>query len=147
QHYEQFTDRQGEEIFGYHPVSDYASGNPAIAAQVAAGTIKSTDLVPDEFNAANFQQKEKRDSILSNFQWKPDDHWEADLSLLYMKDNLDNYNQSMYPFWHWTSGTIAGVTSFTEGSGGVITGGHSCDPHTDPSCPGLGAVIFDNNAR
>ncbi len=147
QHYEQYTDRQGEEIFGYHPVSEYAAGNPAIAAQVAAGTIKSTDLVPDEFNAANFQQKEKRDSLLSNIQWKPNDRLEMGLSLLYMKDNLDNYNQSMYPFWHWTSGTVAGVTGFNEGPGGIITGGHSCDPHTTASCPGLGAVIFDNNAR
>jgi iron complex outermembrane recepter protein len=147
QHYEQATDRQGEEVFGYNPVSFYAASNPAIAAQVAAGTLKSTDVVPDEFNAANFQQTEKRDSVLANFQWKPIDNLETDLSLMYMRDNLDNYNQSMYPFWHWTSGTVAGVTNFTDGPNGVVTGGHSCDPHTTPTCPGLGAVIFDNNAR
>jgi iron complex outermembrane receptor protein len=147
QHYEQATDRQGEEIFGYHPVSSYAATNPAIAAQVAAGSIKATDMVPDEFNAANFQQTEKRDSVLSNIQWKPTDQFETDLSLLYMRDNLDNYNQSMYPFWHWTTGTVAGITGFNEGPGGVISGGHSCDPSTTASCPGIGAVIFDNNAR
>ncbi|MDE2257356.1 MAG: TonB-dependent receptor, partial [Xanthomonadaceae bacterium] len=147
QHYEQLTDRQGEEIFGYHPVSDYAASNPAIAAQVASGAIKATDMVPDEINAANFQQTEKRDSVLANIQWKPTDRIDTTLSLLYMRDNLDNYNQSMYPFWHWTAGTIAGVTGFTEGSGGVISGGHSCDVSTTASCPGLGAVIFDNNAR
>ena len=147
QHYEQLTDRQGEEIFGYHPVSDYAASNPAIAAQVASGAIKATDMVPDEINAANFQQTEKRDSVLANIQWKPTDRIDTTLSLLYMRDNLDNYNQSMYPFWHWTAGTLAGVTGFTEGSGGVISGGHSCDTSTTASCPGLGAVIFDNNAR
>ena len=147
QHYEQLTDRQGEEIFGYHPVSDYAASNPAIAAQVASGAIKATDMVPDEINAANFQQTEKRDSVLANIQWKPTDRIDTTLSLLYMRDNLDNYNQSMYPFWHWTSGTIAGVTGFTAGPGGVISGGHSCDASTTASCPGLGAVIFDNNAR
>lgn len=147
QHYEQFTDRQGEEIFGYHPVSDYAANNPAIAAQVAAGTIKATDQVPDEVNAANFQQTEKRDSVLANFQWKPNDQFDTALSLLYMKDKLDNYNQSMYAFWHWTGGTEQGVTSFDPAHNGIITGGHSCDPHTDSTCPGLGAVVFDNNAR
>src|SRR5579885_1433418 len=147
QHYEQYTDRQGEEVFGYNPVSYYAANNPSIAAQVAAGSIKASDLVPDEINAANFQQREKRDSVLSNIQWKPTDRFETDLSLLYMRDNLDNYNQSMYPFWHWTSGTVAGVTSFTEGPGGIIDAGHSCDTHTTSTCPGLGAVIFDNNAR
>lgn len=147
QHYEQVTDRQGEEIFGYNPVSFYAATNPAIAAQVAAGTIKGTDMVPDEFNAANFQQTEKRDSLLSNIQWKPTDQIETDLSLLYMHDKLDNYNQSMYPFWHWTSGTVAGVTGFNAASNGVISGGHSCDPSTTAGCPGIGAVIFDNNAR
>lgn len=147
QHYEQLTDRQGEEIFGYHPVSDYAANNPAIAAQVASGALKASDLVPDEINAANFQQTEKRDSVLANIQWKPTDRIDTTLSLLYMRDNLNNYNQSMYPFWHWTGGTMAGVTSFTSGPGGVISGGHSCDVSTDASCPGLGAVIFDNNAR
>ena len=147
QHYEQVTDRQGFEIFGYDPASSYAAGNPAIAAQIASGAIKGTDLVPEEFNAANFQQNEKRDSFFGNVQWKPLDQLEVDLGLMYMRDNLDNYNQSMYPFWHWTSGTVAGITGFTPGSGGVVSGGHSCDPHDDPACPGLGAVIFDNNAR
>jgi iron complex outermembrane receptor protein len=150
QHYEQVTDRQGEEIFGYHPVSDYAAVNPTIAAQVASGALKASDQVPDEINIANFQQTEKRDSVLSNIQWKPTDNFETSLSLLYMRDNLDNYNQSMYPFWHWiggTAGTLAGVTSFTPGPGGVISGGHNCDPSTTPSCPGIGAVVFDNNAR
>jgi iron complex outermembrane recepter protein len=147
QHYEQATDRQGEEIFGYHPVSEYAATNPAIAAQVAAGTIKASDQVPDEINAANFQQTEKRDSVLSNIQWKITDRFETDLSLMYMRDNLDNYNQSMYPFWHWTPSTVAGVTGFNAGPGGVISGGHSCDPSTSSACPGIGAVIFDNNAR
>jgi iron complex outermembrane receptor protein len=42
QHYEQVTNRQGLEIFGYNPVSQYAAANPAIAAQVAAGTLKPT---------------------------------------------------------------------------------------------------------
>ncbi|MGA9333975.1 MAG: TonB-dependent receptor [Rudaea sp.] len=147
QHYEQITNRQGEEIFGYHPVSDYAAQSPAIAAQVASGALNPTDMVPDEINAANFQQTEKRNSVLSNIQWKPTDRLDFNLSLLYMRDNLDNYNQSMYPFMHWTGGTQAGVDSLTPGANGVITGGHSCDPSTDATCPGLGGVIFDNNAR
>lgn len=147
QHYEQVTDRQGEEIFGYHPVSDYAANNPTIAQQVASGALNGNALVPDEINAANFQQTEKRDGVLANFQWKPSEQLETTLSLMYMRDNLDNYNQSMYPFWHWTTGTEAGVTGFTQGPNGIVTGGQVCDPSTESSCPGLGAVIFDNNAR
>ena len=147
QHYEQLTDRQGEEIFGYHPVSDYAAQSPAIAAQVASGALNANDMVPDEINAANFQQTEKRDSVLANIQWKPTDRIDSTLSLLYMRDNLDNYNQSMYSFMHWTAGTQAGVDGLTPGPNGIVTGGHSCDPSTTATCPGLGAVIFDSNAR
>ncbi len=147
QHYEQVTNREGEEIFGYNPVSFYAASNPAIAAEVAAGTVKSTDLVPNEINFANFQQTEKRDSLFSNIQWKPNDRFELDLGLMDMRDNLDNYNQSMYPFWAWTNSTVAGVQSFTPGSGGVVSGGTNCDPHTTSTCPGIAATVFDNNAR
>lgn len=147
QHYEQVTDREGAEVFGYHPVSDYAAVNPAIAAEVAAGTIKSTDMVPDEFNAAYFQQTEKRDSVTANLQWRPNNHFEAGLGLMYLRDKLDNFNQSMYTFWHWTTGTEMGVTHFNAASGGVVSGGHSCDLSIDATCPGLGAAVFDNNAR
>jgi iron complex outermembrane recepter protein len=147
QHYEQITNREGEEIFGYNPVSFYAATNPAIAAEVAAGTVKSTDLVPNELNFANFQQTEKRDSVFSNIQWKPNDRFELDLGLMDMRDNLDNYNQSLYPFWAWTNSTVAGVQSFTPGPGGVVSGGTNCDPHTTSTCPGVAASVFDNNAR
>jgi iron complex outermembrane recepter protein len=147
QHYEQVTDRQGLEVFGYNPVSDYAAKSPAIAAQVAAGTLSPTALVPDEINIANFQQNEKRDSFFSNVQWKPNDQLSVDLGLMYMRDKLDNYNQSLYPFWHWTDSTRAGVTQLNPGGGGLITSGHSCDPHEDATCPGIGGVVFDNNAR
>ncbi len=147
QHYEQITNREGEEIFGYNPVSFYAASNPAIAAEVAAGTVKSTDLVPNELNFANFEQTEKRDSGFSNIQWKPTDQLEFNLGLMDMRDNLNNYNQSMYPFWAWTNGTVAGVQSFTPGPGGVVSGGTNCDPHTTATCPGVAATVFDNNAR
>ena len=147
QHYEQFTNREGEEVFNYHPVSDYAALSPGVAAQVASGAIKSTDVVPDEINVANFQQTEKRDSALVNLQWKPTDRLDLSLSLLGMRDHLDNYNQSDYAFFHWTPGTEQGVTAFDPAHNGVIQGGHSCDPHTDSTCTGLGAVIMDNNAR
>ncbi len=147
QHYEQVTNRQGLEVFGYNPVSDYAAKSPSVAAQVAAGTLSPTALVPDEINIANFQQTEKRDSFFGNVQWKPMDQLDVDLGLMYMRDNLDNYNQSMYPFWHWTDSTRAGVTQLNSGGGGLVTSGHSCDPHDDATCPGIGGVVFDNNAR
>src|SRR6185437_13508051 len=147
QHYEQVTDREGEEIFGYTPVSTIAATNPAVAAQVESGAIKSTDMMPNEINSAFFQQTEKRDSITSNIQIKPNDNFEAGLGLMYIRDNLSNWNQSMYAFPMWLSSTVAGITSLTEGPGGVISGGHNCDPSTDATCPGAGGTVFDNQVR
>lgn len=147
QHYEQVTDRQGLEIFGYTPVSAIAASNPAIAAQVAGGSIKGTDMMPNEINVAYFQQTEKRNSVTSNIQFKPSDSFEMGLGLLYIRDDLSNWNQSMYAFPMWLSSTVAGITDLTEGKGGVITSGHSCDPSTTPSCPGAGGTVFDNQVR
>src|SRR6185437_14173420 len=144
---QQVTDREGEEIFGYTPVSTIAATNPAVAAQVESGAIKSTDMMPNEINSAFFQQTEKRDSITSNIQIKPNDNFEAGLGLMYIRDNLSNWNQSMYAFPMWLSSTVAGITSLTEGPGGVISGGHNCDPSTDATCPGAGGTVFDNQVR
>lgn len=147
QHYEQATDREGLEIFGYTPVSAIAATNPAVAAQVASGSIKGTDMMPNEINVAFFQQTEKRNSVTSNIQFKPSDNFEVGLGLMYIRDDLSNWNQSMYAFPMWLTSTVAGITSLTEGPGGVITSGHNCDPSTDATCPGAGGTVFDNQVR
>jgi TonB-dependent receptor len=122
-HYEEKIDRQGREIFGYSPVSAFAA-NPNVAAQIADGSIRPTDLMPQEVNAAYFQQNRKRDSVLVNLQLKPNDQWDFGLSGMYIKENFNNWNQSMYGFASQTGAT--NVTSLTSNGSGFITSGHLC---------------------
>jgi TonB-dependent receptor len=139
QHYEEKVDRQGIEIFGYHPVSDYAANSPAVAAQVASGALDANALVPDEINAAYFQQTRKRNSAVVNLQFKPSEEFDATLSGIYIRESFDNYNQSVYNFLHWNSGTMAAVDSLTQGPNGLVTGGHSSGPNA--------GIIYDNQLR
>lgn len=149
QHYEQVTNRQGEEIFGYSHLSDVAPHNAYVASQIAAGQLRGTDLMPQEINIANFQQTEKRDSVTSNIQFKPLHNLELGTNLLWMQDRLSNLNQSMYAFMLQNSDYEKGITSLTE-SNGVITGGTtvgSCNPNATPGCTATSSVILDNQAR
>ena len=139
QHYEERVDRQGIEIFGYHPVSEYAAVSPAVAAQVASGALDADALVPDEINAGYFQQTRKRNSAVVNLQFKPSEQFDATLSALYIKESFDNYNQSVYNYLHWNPAAMAAVDSLTQGANGLVTGGHSS---------GAGAgIIYDNQLR
>jgi iron complex outermembrane receptor protein len=140
QHYQEQVDRQGVEVFGYHPVSLYAAQSPQVQQQINSGEIKATDMVPDEINAAYFQQKRKRDSVLANFQFAPIDNLDVNLSGLYIKENFDNYNQSMYNFMSWNNASLGAVTRFDRSPSGVITGGHS------DAAAGAG-VVYDNQLR
>lgn len=142
QHYEEAVDRQGIEVFGYHPVSEYAAVNPNIAAQVAAGDLRPSDLVPDEVNAAYFKQTRKRNSALVNLQFKPNDQFSADLSALYIKENFDNYNQSVYNFMHQNPSSMGAIDSFFPSVNGIVVGGHT------GANPGSGTgLIYDNQLR
>lgn len=129
QHYEEQVDRQGIEVFGYVPASTFTN------ATGVAGNV----MVPNSVNAAWFQQKRERDSAAVNLQFKPTDRLEANLSLLYIKENFDNYNQSVYSFTTWTPATVGAVDRLGNVRGGVAQSGHS-------SANG-GAVIYDNQAR
>jgi len=150
QHYEEKVDRQGEEIFGYSKVSSLAA-SPAVAAGIASGALDPNALVPQEINAAYFQQTRKRNSATLNMQWKPTNEFEMDLRGLYVREKFNNFNQSMYGF---TTQTPQNITSLTPGPGGLITGGHSCG-NDDPTCAGLSAnggngpvnTYLDNQVR
>jgi len=155
QHQEQYTSRQGMENYGYSSVGSLntaalASGNTAIQNELNAGTIKSSDMMPNELSASYFQQIEKRNSVIVNAQWKPSEQFETTLSLMYMKDNLNNLNQSTYA---WAALRPGGITSLTEGPNGIITAGTSIDPN--PACAGDTAgncgqkaiTLSDNFAR
>ena len=150
QHYEEKVDRQGEEIFGYSPVSSLTA-SPYIAQAIADGTLNPNDVMPQEINAAWFQQTRKRDSGTVNLQWKPTSELEFEAKGLFIRENFNNFNQSMYGF---TSQTPQNITSLMPGGNGIIIGGHSCGLD-DPTCPGLpanggnGAVntYIDNQAR
>lgn len=146
QHYEQKTDRQGQEIFSYTPVSAIAAVNPAIAAQVAAGQLKGTDQMPTEINSADFQQTEKRSSILVNLQYRPNDHFDSTLSLLYMTDRLDNLNVSMYPIAGFN---FAGISHLTEGPNGIVVAGSQVGTpcFNTTSCTSTAETFMDNDAR
>ncbi|GAA0717486.1 TonB-dependent receptor [Dokdonella soli] len=151
QHYEEKVDRQGIETFGYSPVSSLASASPAVAAAIASGQLKPTDVIPQEINAAYFQQTRKRNSATINLQWKPSDQFEIGLNGLYVRENFNNFNQSMYGFTTQTPQNITGLSSAVNG---LVTSGHSCGNDT-PTCPGLpanggnGAVntYIDNQVR
>ncbi|TCV92772.1 TonB-dependent receptor [Luteibacter rhizovicinus] len=142
QHFEEKIDRQGFEIFSYSPVSKWAS-SPAVAAGIANGTLNPNDKVPDEVNSAWFQQKRKRDSATLGIQLRPTSNWDIDFNSLFVRENFDNWNQSLYPF---TGATPGNVTSFTPGPNGVITGGHVCG-NDSANCPDIAQNTFDSNIR
>ena len=151
QHYEQFQNRQGLENYGYSSVSSVnqaalASGNTAIQSLINSGQIKGSDQMPNQISASNFQQTEKRDSITSNIQWKPIDALEFNLGLMYAKDNLDNLNQSLYP---WATNNPAGITSLTEGANGIIVAGSQAGAacQNSLSCSSTAHTFADNAAR
>jgi iron complex outermembrane receptor protein len=125
QHYEETVDRQGAEIFGYVPASTFTN----------VSGVSPTALVPNFVNAAWFQQDRERDSVTANLQVKPSEAVELNLSVLYIKEDFANYNQSMYNFLSLTPGQ---VDRLTVGPDGIVTGGHS----------GAGSnVFYDNNVR
>lgn len=154
QHYEQVTNRQGEEIFGYTPLSQVAPNNAYVANQIATGQLRGTDLMPQEINIANFKQTEKRDSITSNIQFKPEHNVEVGANLMWMQDHLSNLNQSMYAFMLQNAAYESGITNLVEGGNGVIVGGTTagtCNPNNTPTggtpCTATSSVILDNQAR
>ena len=115
QHYEERVDRQGMEVFGYAKAATF--GN--------AGGVPADADVPNSVNAAWFQQDRKRDSAVVNLQLKPSDALEFNLSGLYIRENFDNYNQSMYSFLTWNQGTIDAVDALGSVRNGVVGSGHS----------------------
>ena len=146
QHYEQDTSRQGQEIFSYTPVSSIAAVNPAIAAEVASGQLKGSDQMPTEINSANFQQIEKRNSILVNLQYKPNEHFDSTLSLMYMNDSLNNLNTSLYPIAGFN---FAGISHLTAGPNGIVTSGTQVGTpcYQATSCTSTAESFQDNDAR
>lgn len=142
-HYEEQIDRQGEEVFGYQPVSDFAS-NPAVASRLASGALRPNDLMPQEINAAYFQQRRKRNTALVNLQYKPTDRLEFDLQGLYIREKFNNFNQSMYGFTSQTGAST--ITSLSAGNNGIVYAGHSCGID-DPGCSGHVNTYLDNQVR
>lgn len=135
QRFEEKIDRQGMEIFGYAPASTFANA--------AAPGLDPDAMVPNSINAAWFQQERERDSAVVNLQLKPSDALEFKLQGLYIRENFDNYNQSLYSFLTWNDGTVDAVDRLDQGPNGVVVGGHS-GPNADA---GGGTVLYDNNVR
>lgn len=133
QHYEESVDRQGMEVFGYAKASTFTN---------ASGVDPDAD-VPNSVNAAWFQQERERDSAVVNLQFKPNEALEFNLSGLYIKENFDNYNQSLYSYLTWNDGTVAAVDQLGSVNNGVVSSGHS----TANATTGGNTVIYDNQAR
>lgn len=151
QHREQFGNREGLENYGYSSVSSVntaalAAGNNAIQNEINAGKIKGSDQIPNQVSASNFQQVEKLDSVTVNLQWKPSENFSSTVGLMYVKDNLDNVNQSMYP---WSTNAPAGITSLNEGPNGIITSGSQAGTAclNSTNCTSTAHTYTDNNAR
>jgi iron complex outermembrane receptor protein len=142
-HYEEQVDRQGTEIFGYSTASQIAAVNPAIATEVANGQLNPADKMPQEVNGAWFQQHRKRDSVTLALQYKPIENLELGLNGLYIRENFQNSNQSLYGI---TTDHPTGITSLTANGAGLIYQGHSCGNET-PSCPDDAQTILDENVR
>ena len=91
QHYEEKVDRQGDEIFGYSRCRRFRTPRPWIPR-------RWSDELCRRNQRAYFQQTRKRDSITANLQFKPNDKLEFDLNGLYIQEDFDNFNQSVYSF-------------------------------------------------
>jgi iron complex outermembrane recepter protein len=153
QHYEQDTSRQGQEIFGYTAIGSPttkgtpANQNPYIAGLVNSGQLSPTDQFPTELNSANFEQIEDRNSIFVNLQYKPNEHFDSTLSMMYMTDSLNNINTSLYPIAGFN---YAGITALGKpNSAGIITSGvQSGTPcYQATTCTSTADTYEDNDAR
>ncbi|MGH8372513.1 MAG: TonB-dependent receptor [Gammaproteobacteria bacterium] len=149
QHYEQIVSRQGMENYGYTPISAIAAQNPAIQAEVNAGTLKPTDLMPNQLSAANFNQVERRNDVFANIQFKPTDNFGSTVSLMYMVDDLANTNQSTYA---WASLRPGGITQLGNVVNGIVTTGSSVNTgpmctKPDGNCGQQAISLSDNFAR
>lgn len=141
EHFSEQIDRQGVEAFSYNKMSDWAAASPAVAAAIANGTVSPDDQAPSEVNAAWFQQTRKRDSATVGLQFRPNERFEGDVNMLYVREKFDNWNQSLYPIPAFTPGNI---TSVTKGEGGIV-GGHVCGSDT-PGCADASSLL-DSNIR
>lgn len=141
-HYEEQVDRQGLEIFHYDPVSDFAA-NPKVASLISGGYVRASDQLPDSINTAWFQQHRKRNTATVNVQWKPSDAMEFDLRGLYIKEDFNNFNQSLIARVGQTPGSL---TDLSAGADGLVYGGHSCGGN-EPGCADSAVTQFQNQAR
>jgi len=139
EHFSEQIDRQGIEVFSYNKLSDWAA-SPVIAAGIANGTLNPNTQAPSEVNAAWYQQTRERNSATVGMQFKPTDNLEFDLHTLYIKENFDNWNQSLYPIPTFTPANIDSVTVKPNGIAAV----HVCG--SDSGCPNASSLL-DSNIR
>ena len=141
-HYEEQVDRQGLEVFHYDPVSAFA-GDPKVASLIAGGYVRATDQLPDSINTAWFQQHRKRNTATVNLQLKPSDALEFDLRGLYVKEDFDNFNQSLIAR---VGETLDSFTNLSANADGLVYGGHSCG-NEDPACATPAITQFQTQVR
>lgn len=112
-YYEQQIDRQGSEIFSYFPASNYVNAPNAAGSQA---------ISPSEINSAYFLQTRKRDSLNFDVESHPIDNLTLNLNGLYLRENYNNVNQSMYTFAQITPANVNQITA----ANGVVNSLHVC---------------------
>lgn len=139
--YEEQIDRQGVEIFGYSPVKDLVN---------VPGTANSDAVYPSEVNAAWFQQHRKRTTGNFAIQFKPTDNLLLGLHGLYLHENYNNSNQSMYAFAAFSP---ANVDAIGPVKNGVVSHLHVCGNVFSSTCAnpaaaqGQAVTMLDSDPR
>jgi iron complex outermembrane recepter protein len=88
---EEQLERHGIETFSY-PTAVDAGFDPAVLGNDAEAVF------PNAINAALFKQERIRTSGTIGLQFRPSNHFELNLTGLYVKAEYDNYNESRYGF-------------------------------------------------
>ncbi len=139
--YEEEIDRQGVEIFGYSPVKDLVN---------APGTANSDAVYPSEVNAAWFQQDRKRTTANFAIQFKPTDNLLLGLHGLYLHENYNNANQSMYAFAAFSPQNVDSIGPIKDG---VVNHLHVCGNVFSSTCAnpaaaqGQAVTMLDSDPR
>ncbi|HEU0276597.1 MAG TPA: TonB-dependent receptor [Rhodanobacteraceae bacterium] len=160
-YYAEDIQRAGREIFAYPTVQSMlpdptaippVAGSQALQNAVTAGTVKPTDIMPEEESAAWFRQTRVRKSGLVNVQWKPNSRLEFGAQLMRIRENYDNYNESFYAQQGVSFANITSVAPSVEipglsgGATGIVPSGHVCGDDSTPACAPA-TTFFDNQAR
>jgi len=92
-----------------------------VATQPSAVGPNKGFVMDEVINTALFEQLRHRQGANASFEYKPSEHFEIDLTGLYVDENMDNTNTSFYPMYM----TGSPVTNPTFGNGLLTSGSYT----------------------